>query len=235
MNVLMIDSLPLFVAGVADALLRLDKDWQVWSAENPEDVYRFRGGLVGDGLDAITLEWDDEAARVGWPQVLADQFGAVPWLFVLHIGGRHAIADALLAGAAGVVERHATAEEFALALKQVASGAIYVPSRYRDDGEQAARSASSVGERRVDRLTPRQLEVLRLLAQGKSNKQICRALNVAEGTIKNHLYALFRQIGVSNRTEAALWLARRISGESAPAGVAPRIGRCRLTPANGSI
>lgn len=214
MNVLMIDSLPLFVAGVADALLKLDKDWKVWSAENPEDVYRVHDELLGDGIDAITLEWDDDAARVGWPTVLPTVFGTVPWLFVVRIGGRHAIADALLAGAAGVVERHATAEEFALALKQVASGAIYVPSRYQDEGEPCARTGSALGERRLDRLTPRQLEVLRLLAQGKSNKQICRALNVAEGTIKNHLYALFRQIGVSNRTEAALWLARRISGES---------------------
>ena len=215
MNVLMIDSLPLFVAGVADALLKLDKDWKVWSAENPEDVYRMRGELVGDGIDAITLEWDEEAARVGWPKVLPDLFGAVPWLFVVRNGGRHAIADALLAGAAGVVERHATADEFALALKQVASGSIYVPSRYRDDDEPSGRSAADAGARRLERLTPRQLEVLRLLAEGKSNKQICRALNVAEGTIKNHLYALFRQIGVSNRTEAALWLARRVSGESA--------------------
>lgn len=214
MNVLMIDSLPLFVAGVADALLKLDKDWKVWSAANPEDVDRVRDELHGDGIDAITLEWDDEAARVGWPKVLPDLFGGVPWLFVVRNGGRHAIADALLAGAAGVVERHATAEEFALALKQVSSGAIYVPSRYRDDDEPAARTASNVGERRLERLTPRQLEVLRLLAEGKSNKQICRVLNVAEGTIKNHLYALFRQIGVSNRTEAALWLARRVSGES---------------------
>lgn len=213
MNVLMIDSLPLFVAGVADALLKLDKDWKVWSAEIPTDVYRVRDELTSDGIDAITLEWDDEAARVGWPKVLPDLFGAVPWLFVVRTGGRHAIADALLAGAAGVVERHATAEEFALALKQVCSGAIYVPARYRDDDEPAARTASTVGERRLERLTPRQLEVLRLLAEGKSNKQICRALNVAEGTIKNHLYALFRQIGVSNRTEAALWLARRVSGE----------------------
>lgn len=215
MNVLMIDSLPLFVAGVADALLKLDKDWKVWSAENPEDVYRMRDELFGDGIDAITLEWDDEAARVGWPKVLPELFGAVPWLFVVRNGGRHAIADALLAGAAGVVERHATAEEFALALKQVSSGAIYVPSRYRDDDEPAGRTASNVGERGLGRLTPRQLEVLRLLAEGKSNKQICRALNVAEGTIKNHLYALFRQIGVSNRTEAALWLARRVSSEAA--------------------
>jgi DNA-binding NarL/FixJ family response regulator len=213
MNVLMIDSLPLFVAGVADALLKLDKSWKVWSAENPDDLYRVREQSVEDGVDAITLEWDDEAARVGWPKLLPEVFGAVPWLFVVRNGGRHAIADALLAGAAGVVERHATADEFAQALKQVASGAIYVPSRYRDDDEPCARGSSNVGERRLDRLTPRQLEVLRLLAEGKSNKQICRVLNVAEGTIKSHLYALFRQIGVSNRTEAALWLARRVSVE----------------------
>lgn len=223
MNVLMIDSLPLFVAGVADALLKLDKDWKVWSAQNPEEVYRVREELIGDGIDAITLEWDDAAARVGWPKVLPEAFGAVPWLFVVRAGGRHAIADALLAGAAGVVERHATAAEFAQALKQVAAGAIYVPSRYRDDGEPSDRSmASSLDERRLDRLTPRQLEVLRLLAEGKSNKQICRALNVAEGTIKNHLYALFRQIGVSNRTEAALWLARRVSAAPARPVFQPR-------------
>lgn len=214
MNVLMIDSLPLFVAGVTDALLKLNKDWKVWSAENPEDVYRVREKSLADGIDAITLEWDDDAARVGWPKLLPEVFGNVPWLFVVRNGGRHAIADALLAGAAGVVERHATADEFALALKQVTSGAIYVPSRYRDDGEPSSRASSIHGERRLERLTPRQLEVLRLLAEGKSNKQICRVLNVAEGTIKNHLYALFRQIGVSNRTEAALWLARRVSAEA---------------------
>ncbi len=222
MNVLMIDSLPLFVAGVADALLKLDTNWKVWSAENPEDVFRVRESLRDDGIDAITLEWDDEAARVGWPKVLPEAFGAVPWLFVVRNGGRHAVADALLAGAAGVVERHATAEEFALALKQVASGAIYVPSRYRDDGEPASHPGAGRGERWLERLTPRQLEVLRLLAEGKSNKQICRALNVAEGTIKNHLYALFRQIGVSNRTEAALWLARRVPAETVRPKTPPR-------------
>ncbi|RKP44614.1 helix-turn-helix transcriptional regulator [Trinickia fusca] len=214
MNVLMIDSLPLFVAGVADALLKLDQSWKVWPAQNPEDVYRLRDQIPESGIDAVTLEWDEAAAQVGWPNVLPDALGNAPWLFVVRVGGRHAIADALLAGAAGVVERHATADEFAEALRQVASGAIYLPSRYRGGGEPPARPQASSAERRLERLTPRQLEVLRLLAEGKSNKQICRVLNVAEGTIKNHLYALFRQIGVSNRTEAALWLARRFPAES---------------------
>ena len=209
MNVLMIDSLPLFVAGVADALLKLDKDWRVWSAENPEDVYRMRGELVGDGIDAITLEWDEEAARVGWPKVLPDLFGAVPWLFVVRNGGRHAIADALLAGAAGVVERHATADEFALALKQVASGSIYVPSRYRDDDEPSGRSAADAGARRLERLTPRQLEVLRLLAEGKSNKEAAHALNVSLHTVETHRRNLQEKLNLHSVAELILYAVRK--------------------------
>ncbi|HDR9116104.1 TPA: response regulator transcription factor, partial [Burkholderia territorii] len=79
-------------------------------------------------------------------------------------------------------------------------------------------------DRAFERLTPRQRDVLRLLAEGKSNKQICRVLNVAEGTIKNHLYALFRQIGVSNRTEAALWLARHVPPQPAAFAFATACG-----------
>ncbi|HFS0175014.1 response regulator transcription factor [Enterobacter kobei] len=57
-------------------------------------------------------------------------------------------------------------------------------------------------------LSPRQREILHLVVQGHSNKQICRVLGIAEGTVKNHLHALFRQLGVRNRTEAAMILAQ---------------------------
>lgn len=221
MNVLMIDSPPLFVAGVADVLWKRDSNWHVWGAQHPEDIYRLRDSLPPGTLAAVTLEWDDHAAQVGWPKVLRDALGAVPWLFVVRTVCRQAIADALLAGAAGIVERHASADEFADALGRVAAGAIYVPASY-GIGAQAERSHGPAGdERSFERLTPRQREVLRLLAEGKSNKQICRVLNVAEGTIKNHLYALFRQIGVSNRTEAALWLARHVAADASRAQSAP--------------
>jgi DNA-binding NarL/FixJ family response regulator len=53
-------------------------------------------------------------------------------------------------------------------------------------------------------LSPRQLDVLRLLAAGQSNKQISRALGVAESTIKTHLNSLFQKLGVSRRSEALL-------------------------------
>jgi len=57
-------------------------------------------------------------------------------------------------------------------------------------------------------LTHRQSQVLCLLAQGKSNKQICRELNLAEGTIKIHVTGIFKALGVANRTQAALEAAR---------------------------
>jgi DNA-binding NarL/FixJ family response regulator len=214
MNVLMIDSTPLFIAGVADVLWKRDRSCHVWPARDPADIDRIRGALPPDGVRAVTLEWDERAARVGWPKLLRDAFGAAPWLFVVSAVCRQTVADAMLAGAAGIVERYADADEFADALCRVASGAIYVPAR---DGLGLHAEDRSNGDRAFERLTPRQREVLRLLAEGKSNKQICRVLNVAEGTIKNHLYALFRQIGVSNRTEAALWLARHVAADASRA------------------
>ena len=53
-------------------------------------------------------------------------------------------------------------------------------------------------------LTDRQLDVLALMMQGKSNKLICRQLNLAEPTVKNHVSAILKALGVNNRTEAVL-------------------------------
>jgi len=61
------------------------------------------------------------------------------------------------------------------------------------------------GARAADGLSPREQEVLRLVADGLANKQIGRALGITERTVKAHLGRVFRQIGVLDRTSAALW------------------------------
>jgi DNA-binding NarL/FixJ family response regulator len=58
------------------------------------------------------------------------------------------------------------------------------------------------------RLTERQLDVLALVMQGKSNKAICRVLNLAEATVKNHVTAILRALEVSNRTEAVITVGK---------------------------
>jgi DNA-binding NarL/FixJ family response regulator len=59
-------------------------------------------------------------------------------------------------------------------------------------------------ERLPAQLTERQMQVLRLLAEGKPNKAICRELNIEEGTVKAHIATVFRALDVTNRTEAAI-------------------------------
>jgi DNA-binding NarL/FixJ family response regulator len=66
-----------------------------------------------------------------------------------------------------------------------------------------------VKARTEDELTEREAEVLGLLADGMSNKQIARALGIREGTVKTHLGSAFRRIGVQQRTQAALWMQER--------------------------
>jgi DNA-binding NarL/FixJ family response regulator len=111
------------------------------------------------------------------------------------------LASALLAlGVSAFIPKSDPAEVIVGAVRLVLAGGVYVPPRLiRDFGAPAkAGSGTDPG------LTARQLDVLRLLAQGKSNKVIARELGVTEGTVKVHLLAVFRTLDVRNRTAAVI-------------------------------
>ena len=78
------------------------------------------------------------------------------------------------------------------------------PRAARPAGGRVLLPSASSG-RPEDAMSPREVEVLRLVAQGLANKQIGRALGISERTVKAHLGRVFRQIGVADRTSAALW------------------------------
>ena len=71
-------------------------------------------------------------------------------------------------------------------------------------GPQRASDAGNTTLHAIRGLTPRQREVLDVMLQGKSNKGICRILNLAEPTVKNHVTAILKALGVTNRTEAVI-------------------------------
>ena len=71
------------------------------------------------------------------------------------------------------------------------------------------RDRSGGGATATTELTPRETEVLRLVRQGLANKQIARRLGISERTVKAHLTSVFARIGVSDRTQAALWAERQ--------------------------
>lgn len=111
--------------------------------------------------------------------------------------GRRAL-EALAAGAHGYIPKTLTAADMLQAFRMILSGQIYVPASVSDV---AAKPTTGTGQ--APSLTERQTEVLRLLAAGQSNKEIARALNIAEGTVKVHVMAAFKLLGVHNRVSAA--------------------------------
>ena len=119
------------------------------------------------------------------------------------------VREALQRGALGYVPKSSQPAVILQALRLVLSGGTYVPREImggeegRTPAAPGAPSLASLG------LTPRQAEVLPLLLAGKSNKQICRELGMAEGTVKSHIAAIFKALNVSTRVQAVIAAAKR--------------------------
>jgi DNA-binding NarL/FixJ family response regulator len=113
-------------------------------------------------------------------------------------------AKAVELGARGYVPKSASEEVLRHALGLVLSGEVYLPrgvlTRWTERRQEAPRS----GGRAVDRLTPRQSEVLAQLTLGLSNKEIARALGLLESTVKVHVKTILKKLAASNRTQAAM-------------------------------
>lgn len=112
--------------------------------------------------------------------------------------GRARVDAALRAGAVGYQLKDAEPPQLLAAVRAAANG--HAPLDPRVAGVLLPTSTDPASG-----LSPRELEVLRLVAAGMANKQIGRALGISERTVKAHLGRVFRQIGVADRTSAALW------------------------------
>lgn len=110
------------------------------------------------------------------------------------------ISRALKAGAKAYVLKDISAEDLIACIRDVLAGKTYLAPAA------AARLAEGVTH---VRLTPRELATLRLMADGKSNKEIAGALGISERTVKTHLGHLFEKLGVTSRTEAIKVATRR--------------------------
>lgn len=126
------------------------------------------------------------------------------------------IMEALLEGAAGYLTKDLPAEEIAEAVRKVQTGGVVMPPPIAAKvvAELARRTAAQAPApspeetRALRELTEREREVLRLLGQGFSNKEIGEALYITEGTAKNHVSNVIEKLGLRDRTQAALWAVR---------------------------
>ena len=120
---------------------------------------------------------------------------------------RESVTRALNLGVAGYIPKSARREIMLTALQLVLAGGTYIPPEIlapeAPSLPKPTSAANRIGQGDLD-LTERQVEVLQLLMQGKSNRAICRALNLAEATVKNHVTAILKTLKVTSRTEAVI-------------------------------
>ena len=121
--------------------------------------------------------------------------------------------EAVIAGAAGYVLKGATPDQLTEAVRQVLNGEFLLDQRLTIDllKSMAERERSDpplvagrAPEPPLEPLTPRETEILRLLARGATNPQIAKELVVSPGTVKNHVRHIIAKLGVSDRTQAAV-------------------------------
>ena len=200
-KVILADDHVLFRDGFALLLQQYEPDVQCLTCGALADAL----GLLQNHCDADLLLLDLNMPGMRGAASVQEIHLTHPGLPVMILSGeesRTQMAALLAAGAAGYVPKSSSAGVMISAIRLVLAGGIYVPSQLL--GNAPALSVSDTAADPGTHLTERQTEVLRLLAAGKPNKLICRELQMSEGTVKAHINAIYRNMGVANRTEATL-------------------------------
>ena len=161
------------------------------------DIRYNTGGI--DGLEAAQ-------------RLAADMPGVAIIILTMHETADY-LRAAIAAGARGFITKDASREELIGALDQVRAGGVaFPPALMRRAVSLPDRSLASVA---LERLTPREREVLAGLADGATNKEIALKLGISPGTVKTHVERLIGKLGVRDRTQAAILTVENRAGRTA--------------------
>lgn len=171
--------------------------------------------LTDGDVDVVVISADLQAG-VGKGFLLAQavlrSFPSILIVMLLDRSSRGSVISAFRAGARGVFTRHQSMSEFSECVEQVRRGFLWAGSAEVDFLLEALRSipAPEVSFGNIgSTLTTRELQVVHLAAQGKTNKAIARELGLSEHTVKNYLFHVFDKLGVSNRIELLFYLTTK--------------------------
>ena len=206
MKILVVDDHPLICEALRQVLKALDKDIDLLEAGNGRQALAEAGR--NESLDLILLDLalpDADGFEVLGE--LRERYPSFPVVVLSASEQPEAVMRALDAGAMGFIPKTSSNELLLGALRLVLSGGVYLPAevlRHAPAPTLARKpSGAETGYRDIG-LTERQAQVLALMVQGKPNKLICRELTLAEGTVKIHVTAILKALGVSNRTQAVI-------------------------------
>ncbi len=207
MKVLLVDEHTLVRQGLAMLLSDFQSDMEIIEARIADQAIEL---CKAEGtFDLVLLDLMMEGMNgLEVLDVLGERLPGVPVVIISASESRVAIRAAFQRGARGYIVKSSTAEAFKLALRLVLLGEHYVPPHVMESRQELSLDVPDHSVSRVPSgalckdLTPRQREVLALLAEGQKDKEIARNLGMLAGTAKVHIRAIFRNLEVNNRTTA---------------------------------
>jgi DNA-binding NarL/FixJ family response regulator len=203
MKLMIVDDHTVVREGLAALLRQIGPDTEILPARNADEALEQLAShpdldvvlldLTMPGMDGMSALFEFGRRR---PEL--------PVIVLSSSEDAHDARKALSLGALGYVPKSASQHALLSAIRLVMNGELYVPPLIL--AAMGAMSPGANGAGKLDgrgRLTARQVEVLRLLSEGRSNKEISAGLDLSEKTVKAHITAIFRALNVVSRTQAA--------------------------------
>ena len=218
MKILVVDDHALIRTALRGVLGELDRDVTVLEARDCRSAFDLIDAQPDLDLVLLDLNLPGMHGLAALDDLRA-RHPALPVVVLSSANDRASVMQALEQGAMGYIPKLSSNEVLISALRLVLSGGIYIPpeilarleSPPAADRQAAAASERGGSPQRTPAdlgLSGRQAQVLRLLLEGKSNKLICRELDLAESTVKNHVSLILKALNVTSRTQAVIAAAR---------------------------
>ena len=218
MRILLVDDHTLFREALLHVIKQFDDTAVVIEAATAKEAMHLAAHYQDLDLILLDLALPDRDGLLVLPE-LHGLTPAVPLVILSASENPTTVQHALNAGAAGYIVKSCSSHEMITALRLVLAGDVYIPSALLAALASLPSTSTPLASVQIPSvqveeggeggLTPRQVEVLRLMGQGLSNKVIGKRLDLAEGTVKLHVTAILRALNASNRTQAVIEASRR--------------------------
>lgn len=208
MHILIVDDHAFVCAGLKATLLERLDDIEVTTTQRGDEVLSI---VTNKGIDLIILDLFMPGGYGGFGLIglLHDRYPCIPIIVLSASENSAHIKKCFELGVTGFVTKSAPKEALFEAIEKVLDGDQYVPKYLIEAVPEVARVIDEVDsgvniEIIAELITDRQFDILNCISRGHSNKQIARELNLSENTVKVHVSAMLKSLGLSNRTQAGI-------------------------------
>jgi DNA-binding NarL/FixJ family response regulator len=201
-TLLIADDHPLFRGALKSALEMEFPSVTVFESQDIDETVKLLGASVDLDLLLLDLHMPGSGDLYGLIRI-RKAFPDIPVAIISGTDDVLTIAKALDAGALGFIPKTSQPKVIASAVNSILQGNVWLPVEVSEEISRLPRSDLTMIQR-VAELTPQQYKVLCYLHEGLLNKQIAYELDISEATIKAHITAIFKKLGINNRTQAVL-------------------------------